>query len=148
MRRLYCRRELFAFSPEESQTAEFGSLLTRVKHPLHPQTNSKQRDLPIDGAHDCLSQRAGKSACSLKVSNSGDNDVAGIIYHFRISRYHRVMAKMAERFLYRGKIAGLIIDDGDHRSPLVLGSKRAICRSRQQAARSAREKALNSDSIL
>ena len=60
----------------------------------------------------------------------------------------RLMPEIVKGLLYRGKIAGLIVDDGDHRSPFVLGNRRAIRRSRQQAARSAREKALNKDSIL
>ena len=56
--------------------------------------------------------------------------------------------EIVKGLFYRGKIAGFIVDDGDHRSPFVLGSRRAIRRSRQQAARSAREKALNKASIL
>ena len=82
------------------------------------------------------------------MSYSGDNDLAGANDHLRISRYHRFKPKVVERFLYRGKVAGLIVDYGDHRSPFVLGSRRDIRRSLQQAARKAREKALKRDSIL
>ena len=40
------------------------------------------------------------------------------------------------------------VDNGDHSSPLVLGSMRASCLSREQATRKARAKPLNSASIL
>jgi hypothetical protein len=55
---------------------------------------------------------------------------------------------MVKSFFNRGQIAGFVVHDGDHSNPFVLGKSRAIWRSRQQAARNARAKALNKDSIL
>ena len=57
-------------------------------------------------------------------------------------------AEAIHGFLDRNQVAGAVVNDGNHSNPLVLGSMPASRRSRQQAARSARANALNSDSIL
>jgi len=62
--------------------------------------------------------------------------------------HHNRRAQMVERFLHRIQIAGAVIQDRNHKSPLVLGSIRARRWSREQATRNARAKALNSASIL
>ena len=70
-------------------------------------------------------------------------------HHVRVASDDGVRAQMIQRLFDRSKIPGAIVDDRDHQSnPFVLGSKRAMRRSRQQAARSARANALNNDSIL
>jgi len=60
----------------------------------------------------------------------------------------RLMPHMVKRLFYRGQVPRFVVNDRDHSNPFVLGSRRAIRRSRQHAARSARAKALNKDSIL
>ena len=65
-------------------------------------------------------------------------------------------AHRRESLAHRGQVAGAVIDQRNgphalsllpHSSPLVLGSVRASCRSREHAKRSARANALNSASI-
>ncbi len=53
----------------------------------------------------------------------------------RIGGHNRLRAQMIKRLLHRSEIAGAKINDRDHSNPFVLGSSRAICLSRQQAAR-------------
>ncbi len=99
-------------------------------------------------AHDRFLQSAREGRRGLEISHARQNDLAGPGDLGGIGGDGRLMPEIVKGFLHRGKIAGLIVNDGDHRSPFVLGNRRAIRRSRQQAARSAREKALNKDSIL
>lgn len=66
----------------------------------------------------------------------------------RIICNYRLPAYVIEGLFHRCQIAGLIIENGNHISPLVLGSILARRRSRQQAKRKARANALNRASSL
>ena len=68
-----------------------------------------------------------------------------------IGRRRRVVqlgANRGERLAHRRQVAGLVVDERNHSSPLVLGSMRASRLSFAQATRSARANALNTASIL
>ena len=56
--------------------------------------------------------------------------------------------QMPDGLHHRGEISRAVIDDGNHKSPFVLGSMRPSWRSLEQATRKARANALNSASIL
>ncbi len=123
-------------------------LPARLEHPLHAQTNSEQRNLPVDRVHDRFLQSSRQRGCGFKIPHARQNDLAGPRDRRRVGGDRRLVSEMVKRFFHRGKISGLIVNDGDHSNPFVLGNRRAIRRSRQQAARNARAKALNNASIL
>ena len=91
---------------------------------------------------------ARQRGCSFEIPHTRQNDFAGPRDHPRVGGNGRLVSEMVKGFFDRGQIAGLVVHDGDHSSPFVLGNRRAIRRSRQHAARSARANALNNDSIL
>ena len=80
--------------------------------------------------------RPAKQSCRLSRSDSGSAVITDSC------------PRWSKAFFTEARLPALIVDNGDHSNPFVLGSRRAMRRSRQQAARSAREKALNRDSIL
>ena len=104
--------------------------------------------MPVDGVGQRFLQSARQRGVASKFPTPGKT----ILSARAIAAGSAVIAdsypEMVKRFFYRGKVPGLVVHDGDHSSPLVLGNRRAIRRSRQHAARSARAKALNKDSIL
>src|SRR5438876_1196870 len=61
-------------------------------------------------------------------------------------RVVQIGVNRGERFAHRCQVARLVIDQGDHSSPLVLGSIRASRLSFAHATRSARANALNTAS--
>jgi len=84
-----------------------------------------------------------------EVSHPGQNYLFRACHRLRVGSDHRPDSHPVESLFYRGKVSHAVIDNGNrHSSPLVLGNSRAIRLSRQQAARSARAKALNRASIL
>ena len=86
--------------------------------------------------------------CGFEISHARQNDFVRPRNHPGVRGDRRLMPEMVKRFFYRGQVPGFVVNDRDHSSPFVLGNRRAIRRSRQHAARSARAKALNKDSIL
>ena len=82
------------------------------------------------------------------MSYSGKNQFIGAPDQFGIVSHNYISIQVLERLSYRCEVARLIVDDGDHRSPLVLGSIFARRLSLEQATRRARAKALNRASSL
>ncbi len=79
----------------------------------------------------------------------GKDDFVSLRDDSRVGSNNGLNPQMIERLFYGSEIPGTIVNYGNHQSnPFVLGSNRAMRRSRQQAARSARANALNKDSIL
>ena len=97
---------------------------------------------------DCFLQGARQRGCGFEIPHARQNDFVRPRNHRRVRGDRRLMPEMVKRFFHRGKVPGLVVHDRDHSSPFVLGNRRAIRRSRQHAARSARANALNNDSIL
>ena len=64
------------------------------------------------------------------MADSGDNDMTGAAHHLGIFGHLNLAAEILEGLPHRGKIAGVIVDEGDHNKPLVLGSIFASCLSR------------------
>ena len=95
-----------------------------------------------------LLQRTGERRRGLEIPHSGQDNFIRPGDHLRIVSDARLVTQMIKRLSHRCEISSLVIHDCDHKSPFVLGSKRAMRLSRQQAARNARENALNRASIL
>src|SRR5207302_9246437 len=86
---------------------------------------------------------------SVKISHAEQHDLVSSANQLCLSGHHCGKSQVIEGLLYRGDVPRVVVNDCDaHSSPFVLGSKRFICLSRQQAARSARANALKSASIL
>jgi hypothetical protein len=83
-----------------------------------------------------------------KISHAGHNDSIGNLDEGWIRRDSTGVTKMLDGSFHGSDIASSVVHDSDHRSPFVLGNMRRKRRSCQQAARRARAKALNKDSIL
>src|ERR1039458_3050608 len=82
------------------------------------------------------------------MSYSREYDFVSYCQRLGLVRDRDFSAEIVKRLLYGIQIARAVIHNGDHRSPLVLGSMRPILRSREHATRRARAKALKSASIL
>ena len=129
--------------------ANLGALLTSFEKPLHSQADSEKRLAGAGGLQQGLAQaRAVQRLQRGKMPHSREHDLVRRCHSLRLVRHHDLGAEIVERLLHRIQVARAVIDDGDHRSPLVLGSMRPRRRSREHATRRARAKALNSASIL
>ena len=148
VRRLYRGREARALAGEKSGARRLRGLCAALKKPLHAHTDSQKRlsgsDTFKHGGSKILIQRL----AAAEVANSGNNGLLRSSDHGRIVRNLPFRTQVLERFFHRADVARTVIDDRDHRSPLVLGSILASWRSREHATRNARANALNSASIL
>src|SRR6202035_1348231 len=149
MWRFHVGRKLLALSRKNCRSRHITTLSTSLEKPLHSQANSEKRfsrrSVLYQGLPQaCVFQRPKRR----KMSDSRQYDFVRRCHNFRPVRYHDFDAEIVKRFLHRSQIARSVIYDGDHRSPLVLGSMRPRRRSREQATRNARAKALKRASIL
>src|SRR4051795_5294210 len=85
---------------------------------------------------------------AIEVPHPWHNHLIGSGDHRWISGDLHCSPEMLKGLFHRADIARTVINNRDHRSPLVLGSIFASCLSREQATRRARAKALNKASIL
>src|ERR1700722_3432224 len=149
MRRFHRRRKLPAFAGKDASARDLSALFTPFEKPLHSQADSEKWSAPRKALQQLLAQaRVVERLQRRKVSNSRQHDLVSRSHDLRLGRHHNISAEMVESFFNRIQIARAVIHDSDHRSPLVLGNIRPSRRSREQATRSARAKALNSASIL
>ena len=151
MRRLHTRRKALAFALQYSQTQASPAILdcaqtstacqrkcpgTESRVRSHPQSRPASPSAPAPPSMQSDPRPAVRSSHAFATSPGSDSNRA-------------LLPQPVQRFLHRDQISGAVIHDRDHHStPLVLGNSRAIRRSRQQAARSARANALKSASIL
>src|SRR6185295_7059405 len=135
-------------SAEQPESRQIGRLVAAFVEPLHAQADAEQRPSLAHTGQDRLDPGCIERSRGAEVTDARDDDAAGVgkVLWRRGHGYWR--ADRGERFLHRCKVARLVVDQGDHRSPLVLGSMRASRRSFAQATRSARANALNTASIL
>ena len=113
---------------------------------MQPDADAQQRPSPLDNADDCFPPLAVERRRPRKVADSRDDDTLGIVERARTLGSPNLGPDRRERFAHRRQVAGSVIDKRDHKSPFVLGSVRASCRSREHATRSARPNALNTAS--
>src|SRR5262249_49137307 len=84
--------------------------------------------------------------CSAEVSDAGHDDGLRLGQFGGLFRREKRRAKRGERLPHRGQVPGLVVDQGNHRSPFVLGSIFARRLSRATATRNARANALQTAS--
>ena len=85
---------------------------------------------------------------TIEMSHSRDHKFFSSGNHRWIGRDLNAGAQVLKGFFYGADVARAIVDNRDHKRPLVLGSILASCLSREQATRTARANALNRASIL
>src|SRR5215470_4252678 len=132
-----------------SQSGNFRRFPTSFQHPLHSDADS-QKGLASSNAflHGITHAVLAKLSRRSKVSHSRKDELVRTAHKLGVVRNDGVHMQMIECFLHGRQIAGLVIDDGDHSNPFVLGNILASRLSREQAKRNARAKALNSASSL
>src|SRR5262245_37987839 len=148
VRRLNARRETRTLAGEQAGTRGIRSFRAALKQPLHSYANPQEWLAPRNGLQHRCTQASIEEFTTGKMAYSGNDDFRRRGDHCRIRSYLCGRAKMLECLLDGTDVTGAVINDGDHRSPLVLGSILASRRSREQATRRARAKALKSASIL
>ena len=132
---------------QQAQAGAVGRFLAAGEQPLQPETDAEQRP-PVRGV-------PANGPDPVVIEGGGRAEMADARHHDRgrpleIGRRRRVVqlgANRGERLAHGREIAGLVIDERNHSSPLVLGSMRASCLSFEQATRSARANALNTASM-
>ncbi len=82
-----------------------------------------------------------------EVADAGHDDAAGVGEDCGCLGHDEVRAEERQRLLDGRQVAGAVVDQRNHSSPLVLGSILARRSSREQATRSARANALNTASM-
>src|SRR5580765_8101126 len=68
VRRFHRGRKLLAFAREQPQAAQLRRFPARLKHPRHAQTNTEQRNLPLDRSHYRFLQSTRKNSRGLEIS--------------------------------------------------------------------------------
>src|SRR6185437_1719987 len=116
--------------------------------PLHAHANPQEWLSAGERIQQRQAQLMIERQTAIEVPHTRDNQLFRLRNHLRIASDFCRGAQMLKSLFDRANIAGSIIDNRDHRSPLVLGSILANCLSREQATRTARAKALNRASIL
>src|SRR5260370_5180840 len=149
MRRLHGWWKLPAFAGKDACPRNLEALFTAFEKPLHSQADSEKRLARGSALQQSLVQARGVQSLQRgKMSHTGQHDLRRCCPCPRLVRHDGYGAEMVQRLLNRMQIARSVIHDGDHRSPLVDGSMRPRRRSREEATRKARAKALNRASIL
>ena len=149
VRRFHLIRKSRASAGKDSESEQFGSLFAAFEHPLQAQANAQHRLL----AGDCASHRGAQSTVTQRprsgeIADSGNDQLLGIQHCVRITGHDALASQVSDGLHHRGQIPRAVIEDGNHKSPFVLGSMRPSWRSLEQATRKARANALNSASIL
>ena len=132
---------------EQTEAGAVGRFLAAGEQPLQPETDAEQRTSRRDAGANRRDPAAIERGRRAEVADAGHDDRGR---PFEIGRRRRVVqlgANRGERLAHRRQVAGLVVDERDHSSPLVLGSIRASCLSFAQATRSARANALKTASM-
>src|SRR5450755_2601795 len=150
MGRFHACSKALAFAFEHTESSRLRRLLTPLEHPLHSDTNPEKRSPAANRIRNGVPQARRRERCRRgKMADTGKYNLRSPFNLRRIGSDGALLPQPIQRLLHRNQISRAVIHDRDHYStPLVLGNRRAMRRSRQQAARSAREKALNKASIL
>src|ERR1039458_792990 len=149
MRRLHGRGKLPAFAGKDPRSCNLTTFFAPLEKPLHAQAYPEKRLAGRSALQHGLAQpRPVQSLQRGKMSHSWQYDLVRRYQRFRVVRNHNFSTELVERLLHGIEVAGAVIHDGDHSSPLVLGSMRPRRRAREHASRRARAKALKSASIL
>src|SRR5262249_53102792 len=141
--------EAVASALEYAEAGSFGGFGASVKQPLQANADTQKGSALGDLLFDGLAEAAlFKEGSSLEVRHAGKDDLVGALHSFGIVGCQSVGTNCGQCLHHGREIAGLVIDDGDHKSPFVLGSILPSCLSREQATRKARAKALKRASTL
>ena len=138
--------QAIARAREQAQAGTVGCFLAAGKQPLEPETDAEQGASRRDAGANRRRPAAIERDRGAEVADAWHDDRGRA---FEIGRQRRVVqlgADGGERLAHRREVAGLVVDEGNHSSPLVLGSIRASRLSLAQATRSARANALNTAS--
>src|SRR5262249_9515965 len=126
-------RETLALAGKEAGAWRLRRFRAAGKEPLHPYADAKKRSALIYEAQHRRPQAGVQRFTTAEVTDAGNNHLVGNGYDALIGGDFAGRAEMFEGFPDRTDIACSVIDDRDHRSPLVLGSMRASCLSREHA---------------
>ena len=99
-------------------------------------------------ARTALRQSSPSARVRFEMADARDDDPAGLVEVRGRGGREEAGAEDAQRLADRGEVAGAVVDQRNHSSPLVLGSIFASLRSLAHATRSARANALKQASIL
>src|SRR5271165_1166782 len=115
VRRLNAIGKSRACSMEGAQTAEFGSFVTAIKHPLQAETDSQHR-LAVCNRFADRDTEAGivqRQRC-FEVADAGNNQPVSASDSFGIGGGHALLPEMLDRLHHRGEVPRAVINDGDH----------------------------------
>jgi len=121
-------------------------LFRNLKEELKSQANPQKRNSKtLENLHQTLlSQRVHGGSSR---SHPGENDPFCLAHHVRISRHREVRFQILQGISHVVEIAGLVINNDDHSTPLVEGTFPPTPRSTRTAILSDRAKPLNMASI-
>ena len=148
VRALDFSREARALTGKHPSAGSFRSFRTSFIQPLHADADAQKWLALGKGLQQRQPELSIQCLTAIEVSHTRHNQLFRRGNHPCIRSDLSNRAQMFERFFHRADVARAIIDNGDHSSPLVLGSMPANCLSREQATRRARPNALNNASIL
>src|SRR5213594_1042913 len=127
-----------ALTRQQTEAWQIRRLVAAFEQPVHAETDPEKRPAFADALENGLDPRGVERSRRTEMSHAGDDDASRLAKRIRCFRYEHVGADRRQRLLHGGQVPGLVVDERDHSSPLVLGSIRASRLSRAQATRSAR----------
>src|SRR5262245_8916174 len=137
-----------ALPRQESKPRQVGRLVASLEQPVHAEADAEKGPAFADALEDAFDPVAVERSRGAEVSHARDDDAASLAKRIRPFRHEHVGADRRQRLLDGRQVSGLVIDQRDHKRPLVLGSIRASRLSFAHATRSARPNALKTASIL
>src|SRR6185369_2947194 len=147
MRDLHVGRwQAIALPAHQAEAGQLGSLLASFVQPLHAETDAEQRASFAHAREDGFDPLRPERLRRAEVPDPRNDDRAGIREIARPLGREERRPQRGERFAYRRQVAGLVVDQGDHSRPFVLGSIFASRLSFATATRSARANALKTAS--
>src|SRR5215472_5518471 len=148
MGRLHSGGKTRDFAGKQARALSLRRFAAAFKQPLHAYADSQKGLAGLDGVKHRRPEGLIQALAAREMANARHHELFGDRDRVRHGGYRGGNAQMLERLVHGADVAGAVVNDSDHSSPLVLGSMRASCRSREQATRKARAKALNKASIL
>src|SRR5205085_4966465 len=110
-------------SGEESRAWSLRGFGAALEEPLHAHTDSQKRNAASDGFQDSRTKIAIQSLAPAKMSDPRHDQLIGFGNHLWIIGDLDLTLRrdVLQRLLDRADVARAVIDNGDHRRPLVLG---------------------------
>src|ERR1017187_653322 len=107
-----------------AQAADFRGLFARFEQRLHAETNAQKGHAGLHAPDQGFAYIEGiQSAHHLaEMSHAGKQNLGGREQSRSIAHQRVLAAQFAERVLHAAQVAGAVIEDGNHNSPLVEGS--------------------------